>query len=270
MKHIYDDPLSPESTIIPDKGFGATPGFKTAADAIAAGVDPKSTDLADLAGKRVQRNQSAIAQKAFQDGMSTMKADDGKPILGPGIESASKLNADGSVSTTQKIPDGYKAVQAGDNVLTVHKDYAPILEGMYRQSAFRQNALGNALLNAAAFAKHGSIMVDTYHAARTLMREVTGFQTAGWGKGLAGLDYAPGELDRAVKAGKITQTEADYARAHAAHSRPVAPGRAEGRFIRRQSVGARRTAQFCRAPPTRGRHDREGESSRFPTRYNEG
>ena len=216
MKAIHDDPLSPESASVVDHGFGATPGYKTAADAIAAGVDPHSTDLADLAQHRVTENRRAINQHVFQNGLQDMKASDGKPIIGSVIETSTKLNPDKTVTTVQRLPKGYDSVQAGPNVLTVHKEFSPLLKSLYGESAIRQSGVGEAALNLAALAKHGTAVLDTYHAARVLAKEALGFQTVGYGKGLAVLDYAPQDRARAVAAGKITQGEADWAAQHEA------------------------------------------------------
>ncbi len=213
----FDDPHSPEATIFPDKGFGATKGYKTAADAIAAGVDPVSTDLADLAERRVGRNQSAINQHGFEDSLAGMKASDGKPALASIEDSSTRLNPDGSATPTAKVPTGYEAVQAGNNVLVAHKEFAPVLKALYGQSDVQGNRLGSKLLDAAAFAKHGTVGIgDTYHLMRTAMRALTGFQTSGYGRGLAVHEFSDADLPRAVKAGEITQKEADYAKANRA------------------------------------------------------
>ena len=216
MKHIYEDPTSPSSTIVPDKGFGATKGYKTAADAIAAGVDPKSTDLGDLAEKRVAANQKAINSHLFQNGLADLRASDGKPVIGGVVESSTRLNPDGTVSNAQRVPQGYEAVQAGSNVLTVHKEFAPLMRSLYGESAIGQTWLGNKALDVVALAKHGTAILDTYHAARVLTKEVLGFQTIGYDKGLAALDYSQADRPRAVAAGKISQSEADWANNHEA------------------------------------------------------
>ena len=212
VKHLYDDPTSPASTLPTDKGFGATPGFKTAADAIAAGVDPRSTDLADLAQRRVYQNQRAINERAFQEGLSSLKASDGKPMVSEIQDSSSKLNADGSVSSITKVPRGYKAVQAGDNVLVAHQEVAPLLEALYGDSALRQHWMGNKALDFAAMVKHGMIGIDTFYGFNTAMRSALGFQVADYRPGLAGLDFADQDLDRAVQAGKVSPKAAATAR----------------------------------------------------------
>ncbi len=199
--------------------IGAAPGagVPKLADAIAAGHDPGTMDLGALTERRVARNQRLIQQKAFQGGLAGMKASDGKPVLSAITENSSNLNPDGSVTSTLKVPMGYEAVQAGDNVLTVHKEFAPVLKALYGESAIRNSKLGTALLNAAALAKHGTAVLDTYHAMRVLTKGLLGFQTVGYDKGMAPLDYASADLLRAVAAGEITQKEADYAR----QARPI-------------------------------------------------
>ena len=215
-KHIYDDPTSPASTVVPDKGFGATRGYKTAADAIAAGVDPKSTDLADLAERRVVANRRAINEHAFQSELASLKASDGKPMVSSIEESGTKLNAAGDPVPSAKVPAGYKTVQAGNSVIVAHKDIAPFLDAIYGDSAVADHWLGKHLLDLAAVVKHGAIGIDTYHGFQTAIRSILGFQVADWRSGSAGRDYADEDLDRAVKAGRITQKDADDARANRA------------------------------------------------------
>ena len=92
----------------------------------------------------MQRNQRAINEKAFQDGLASLKASDGKPLLSSIQESASTLNADGSVSSTAKVPSGYKAVQAGNNALVAHNEVAPLLQALYGESAHQGKLAGQS------------------------------------------------------------------------------------------------------------------------------
>ena len=211
-KHILDDPLSPESTVVADHGFGATKGFRTQADAIAAGVKPKSMDLADMARQRVYNNQKVIGQKAFQDELTSMKAADGKPIIGGMVETSERLRPDGTPTVEQKVPKGYESVQAGNNLLTVHKDFAPLVRALYDPSAIQATVLGRAVLKALAMAKTYTLVGDTFHIGRVLFKQLTHGGGVGYGKGTSLLEYSDADLDRAVQAGELDKTEADFAR----------------------------------------------------------
>lgn len=182
--------------------------FPKLADAVAAGYRPKTTDIAELIGHRVHSGQKLLNERAYWRELADMKATDGQPILGPVVETSSDAHG-----TEQKVPRGYAAVPAGDRLLTVHKDYAPLLTALYGESAIRQNAIGRGALKVAAIAKHGTVgILDTFHLCRLAMNAATGFQEVGYKKGLATLNYAPEDLERAVEAGNLTRQEADYAR----------------------------------------------------------
>jgi hypothetical protein len=186
--------------------------YKKLADAIADGHAPQTANLADLTEQRVRAGQRLIHEARFRREAAGMKARDGKPILGGIIETAERLNADGSKTAEQKLPSGYEAVQAAGEVLTVHKDFAPIMRALYGDSAIRGNAAGRFFLKAAAFAKHNTLIFDSYHLFRIAAKANLGFQTGGHKKGLAGLNYGIEDLDRAVEAGHLTKEEAAYAR----------------------------------------------------------
>ena len=148
-------------------------------------------------------NQKAINAHLFQNGLADLRASDGKPVIGGVVNSRTEIH-DGKVMNTQKVPKGYEAVQAGSNVLTVHKEFAPLMRSLYGESAIGETWLGNKALDLVALAKHGTAILDTYHAARVLTKEVLGFQTIGYDKGLAALDYSQADRPRAVAAGKIS------------------------------------------------------------------
>jgi hypothetical protein len=186
--------------------------YKKLVDAIADGHAPKTTNLADMTEHRALMGQRLIREAQFRREMAGMKAADGKPILGGIIETTERLNADGSKSAEQKLPPGYEPVRVGNDLLTIHKDFAPIFKALYGESAIRRNPVGNFFLKVAAFAKHNTLIFDSYHLFRIAAKANLGFQTGGHKKGLAGLNYAIEDLDRAVEAGHLSKEEAAYAR----------------------------------------------------------
>lgn len=212
MQAIYDDPLSPEATIVPDQGFGTTKGYKTAADAIAAGVDPKSTDLADFVRRYVERNRQAVNQADFLRDASAIRSRDGKPLLAPIEGGASTLNPDGSITSTARTPKGYEAVQAGANTLAVNAEFAPIFKAMYGESAVRANKATNALLKTAAFAKKNTLVFETYHGFRLGASAGLGYGMIDYRDGAAAAKYRLEDLGRAVKAGALTDAQAKSVR----------------------------------------------------------
>lgn len=195
--------------------------FETLADAIGAGFRPKSTDLADLDAHRIEAAQKIIGQKQLFDEMKkTPSPTDGEPIIGQ-MEQVKKLNG----KTEAQVPRGYSVVQAGGQPLVIHNDFKSIFQNLFGSSAIRTNALGRGALKAAAFVKHGTLAVDTFHIGRMLFK----MATAGGGgpltvrnghpawnihKGRALLEYTDADLGRAQAMGDITKKEADYARAN--------------------------------------------------------
>ncbi len=211
VEHVLDDADLGRS-IVKDKGLAQVPGHSNYADAIHAGVDPKGMNLPDVAQRMVRRNREAINTADFLKTVGRMKARDGKPVLDAIKDSGSTLDADGTVSSSATVPKGYEAVQAGPNVLVVHKQFSPLFKAMYGESAVRQNGPLHALLKTAGFAKRNTLVFESYHLFRMGGRAALGYGITGYKDDLAGLKYRLEDLDLAVKAGAISKEQADAVR----------------------------------------------------------
>lgn len=185
--------------------------FETLGDAIQAGYKPKSTNLADLVHNRVETGQRIVQTKRLINRQRTLLAPDGRPIIGDLITRGPLLNG----KTEQVMPPGYEGVRvSGKQELAVHKQYAPVVRALYGDSRIRDNSFGRMALKWTGFAKHGTLVLDTFHAFRVSSKEAFyGYQRPfSYGEGLSVLEYSDRDLSRAVAAGDLTQPQADYAR----------------------------------------------------------
>lgn len=210
--------------------------FATLADAIHAGYKPKSTDFADLDQHRIEAGARIIEQKKFLNEVKRTPApQDGKPIIGE-LEQRNTLafqqrvldwNANGQKGPYPKpemsVPRGYTMVQVGGAPIPIHNQFSGLFRDLYGRSAVRDITAGRALLKAAALAKSGTLVLDTFHVGRMLFKMATGGGglplTMREGRpafnihnGRAALEYADPDLATAVAQGHITQKEADYAK----------------------------------------------------------
>lgn len=195
--------------------------FETLADAIEAGYPPISTDLADLDAHRIEAAKKMILQKQMFDELKlTPSPTNGEPIIGK-MQQRKLANGD----TEATVPRGYSVVQAAGTPLVVHNDFANVFRDLFGGSAIRQTTIGRAAMKTAAFLKHGTLAIDTFHIGRMLLKMAAAGGGApltvrngrlAWNihKGRALLEYSDQDLGRAVSMGDITQEEADYAKAN--------------------------------------------------------
>lgn len=179
--------------------------FEKLADAIQAGYTPTSTDIVDLTQRRVESGERLVQQKALENELRTIKAPDGKPIIGDTEEYETYLG-----NKDQRVPAGYKMVQTGSKPLVIHEQLVPLFQALYGDST-----INRFLKRGAGELKQKTLLLDTYHVGRIMFKELAyskGAERVGYNKGLAVLEYTDPDLDRAVKSGDISQGMADYAR----------------------------------------------------------
>ncbi len=191
--------------------------FAKLADAIKEGYPPKSTNLADLLEHRVRTGQQLVQQaKLFSELRATPAPGDpaGRKIVGQ-----LEPHTTASGKTELRVPLGYDVVSTGGtSPLVVHRQYAGLFKALYGESAIRNSTPGRLILKYAALAKHGTLVFDTFHAARMFAKELSYGYQAGYNKGLSLLEYSDKDLARAVAAHDVTQAQADYARTHRAQA----------------------------------------------------
>lgn len=203
------------------KGMEKSRVFDTIGDAVKAGFDPGDYTIWQADQAMVEKAWKIIGAKAFLNEMrATVSPVDGLPIIGK-LEPVKKANG----TTDLQKPRGYSFVQAGGQQVIVHDSFAGLFRDLYGTSALRSNALWRGILKAEALAKHGTLVLDTFHVGRLLFKMAAGGGggplTTRNGKlafnfrhGLALLEYSDADLGRAESAGEITAKEAGYARAN--------------------------------------------------------
>ena len=213
VTRLLDLPENDNAVIGVSNGQGGTKYFTKArsfeklSDAIEAGYIPKTTDIVDLTGRRVEASERLIQQKILHESLKSVLASDGKPIV-----STTEPRETLYQGTENVVPRGYQSVTVpGGGSLVVHNDYAPLFHALY---GARGN---NVLAKWAGFMKRNTLVLDTYHVGRIMMKEAAfakGAQRVGYGKGLSILEYEKGDLKKALQLGDINQAQYDFATKH--------------------------------------------------------
>lgn len=150
-------------------GGGSTPApFKhirdhpSYADAIAAGVVPKSLNAIDLLNARISMGQRLVNYGDWVDGM----ADITDPVtkLAVVTKPIERTKADGTTDTV--APAGYSLINFGGRNLALHKGYAGLFGDLTNPSIMRSTNTREALMKVAATSKHMTLAADTYHLGR--------------------------------------------------------------------------------------------------------
>lgn len=182
--------------------------YEKLADAIHDGKDPVTMDVVDLVRRRIETGERAVQTKLLEEELRTIKAPDGKPIIGDTEE------FEGLYGTKdRKAPEGYTTVSTGAKPLVVHSEFAPLFKMLYNDSS--SNKVVQLINQYSGIAKRNTLMFDTYHVGRIMAKEIAyskGAQRFGYEKGLSILDYSDADMDRAVAVGDISQSMVDYAR----------------------------------------------------------
>ena len=196
--------------------------FDTLADAIVAGYEPVSTDLAKLDAHRIEAGERVLNERRFLEEMQRTLAPDGRPILEPLTTAQANPNARRKDAGAQFVlPRG------GLQPLAIHDEFRGLFQGLYGHSGLREHLAGRALLKWAGIAKHGTLVLDTFHAGRLLYKMSTsgggapftmrnGKLAFNYHNGLALAEYSNQDLGLAVQRGEITSKEATWARANRA------------------------------------------------------
>jgi hypothetical protein len=179
--------------------------FEKLSDAIYEGYRPTSTDVVDLTRRRIELGERAVQMKVLENTLRTIKAPDGKPIIGDTDEIETLMG-----NKERVTPPGYVTVQTGAKPLVVHQEFAKLFQALYGDSSVPQ-----FLKDYTGYAKRYTLAADTFHVGRMAFKELAysrGAQRFGYGKGTSLLEYSDADLDRAVKSGDISQKMADYTR----------------------------------------------------------
>ncbi len=177
--------------------------FDTFGDAIAAGYKPKSEgaahplDISEITHRYVELTERLLQTKELEETLKNTNAPDGKPIIGATEDYTSSTG-----NTHTRVPQDYKIVQTGAKPLVVHKDFAPIFEYVYNDTS-----LPKPLQKTLGFIKRNTLMFDTFHVGRIMLKTTAyskGSSRFGYGKGLSIMEYSDRAWDRAKQQGEVT------------------------------------------------------------------
>lgn len=201
-----------------DKGFLKPRAYESAVDAMEGGKKLANLNTAQLLGQGEASLQKLIGEKKLYDELRTANS----PTTNvPVITKPLRVWNPRLGSFVEHAPDGYTKVDGpGGKPIYVEQNVAPLFRILASPSWVRTTSFGRTLLRVAAGIKHGTLLFDSYHAARQALN-LAGLLTQGGNpaeirrfikKGLASLDIRPEELDDFVKHGAITEEDAKYVR----------------------------------------------------------
>jgi hypothetical protein len=205
------------------KGGGGTGQFQKAKvyqnypEAIENGFVPRSLSAADLLEHYVSTTERRITYKNLFNSLNAVTDTvDGKPLAMP-IPQRTITRADGTQITQASVPIGYTALEVMPGVrLAVHDGYTRLIGALTARSQLAESAIVGTLSDVAAFEKHMTLALDSFHASRTLQAELAltgkvslpGTKRLARGQALAEMSIA--DLGEAVRRGHITQEIADW------------------------------------------------------------
>lgn len=215
VKGAYFDPHSGKVVIDAQKGgTGPSTSFKKAKvfndyiEAIEAGYEPKELRLNKLTESATLSQLRAANRAKWASALGEAKMPDGKPVMGEPVVKES-VDSTGKKKTSVQAPEGYKMVQVGGQMVPIHEEMAPLIKRLTEASHFPE-----ILSKAGAFVKHNILVFDIFHGSRFAQMQMAfqGMLKPSYHKGLALLEYADKDLNSAVKSGKITADEANWAK----------------------------------------------------------
>lgn len=191
-------------------GFKKGRTFATIYDAIEAGYQPKSLNIASLIEHRVNAGQRMINRLHWTDGLrGIMDPTDAKPLV---TDVQYRTRGEGKPGY-YVAPTGYTPREILPGVrIAVHEGYSRLFDALMGESRVAGTAPGKVALEVAGGIKHGLLAFDTFHASRIAQKELFLTGKVSYKKGATILEYSDADLSRAVKEGEITQEMADYAR----------------------------------------------------------
>jgi hypothetical protein len=178
--------------------------FDNLAQAIHAGIDPASVNLAELAEHRISASKRLILEKALFQEMRATAGPDGRP----------------AVASATNPPRGYNIVDAGGTLIASHPDYTGIWKALYGDSALRRTPTGRGLMKVVGIQKSYTLALDTYHGMRGLMKGAAYGGRGGrlgFKKGLSVFEYSDELLGEAVKRNDLTREQASWVK----EARPI-------------------------------------------------
>ena len=211
VTHIYGNLDDIRGRNAPQEMFGGTdPGqtgskyftkartFNTLADAIAAGYEPLSTNIAALAEHRIKAGQKLVERARNRTGLfTTTDPATGTPLALPAEPGA-------------KPPANYQRISAGGEDIFVYDPYHGFFKALYQPSVVRNSTAGRAIIRTVQGVKHGTTVFDMLHLMRVLGRQLFTTGSAQMQRSQALLEYTAAEIRSMVAKGELTPQEAAW------------------------------------------------------------
>jgi hypothetical protein len=182
--------------------------FNTLAEAINAGVDPASVNIADLAQHRIASSRRLILNKALFNELKNIHDQAGNPVLKGVFRHPDPPHS-------PVVPKGYELMNLNGVEVAVHPAYSGLFKSLYGDSALRRTATGRTVMRAAGIAKSYTLAADTYHGFRGIKKGLFyggKGSRLGFKRGTTVYELSDEGLDTAVKNNEITQKQADWAK----------------------------------------------------------
>ena len=201
-------------------GSGASTGFKkgrvfdTIFDAIEAGYQPRTMNVADVVQHRVSVGQRLINRKGWADGLrNVVDPTDQAPLV---TDLEIRTRGPGGKSY-QVAPPGYTPREIIPGVrIAVHEGYATLFDALTGSPRISASVPVQIVLGAEGTIKHGLLAFDSFHASRIAQKQLFLTGEIGYEKGVSLLEYADRDLNRAVQQGLISPEIANWVRSNRA------------------------------------------------------
>ncbi len=183
--------------------------FETFADSIAAGIDPKSLNAADLLRNRVRAGQTGINLRQWQDSLKEYIDPSSKQPIAVKPERVER--ADGSFYF--QPPKGYENEMLSGTPVAVKKEYAGIIGALTDPSWWSKTEGRRLVQKLNGGGKSINLLIDTFHLGRLALRQSIlksaslsdpRLPIPSYAEGKTILEHSPEELTKMAKAGEIS------------------------------------------------------------------
>lgn len=202
--------------------FGAKT-FENYYDAIAAGpYIAMSRDPAAMVEHRVRQGLTKLNTKAWEEGWKGMTDEHTGAPVAVGVKHVG--NKDVPDPPRGVVGARYEIVKKNDGTsMAVLYGYHRLFRQLTEPSAVMDSSVGRAALYASQFLKHTVLAGDFFHFGRvgfyaTAVGGLKNIKRGQYDAGWAVLELRDSQLNDAVKAGDITQSQADWARGKVAYN----------------------------------------------------
>ena len=214
----HENILTDRGVLFGETGSGiAGTSFKKAkvfpdyASAIQAGYKPRNLDIADLVEHRVRSGQRLVNKKLWAEGFKGVADPYSSDPVMTDLITRKIQRPDGTTDTQFSAPQGYAVKEIIPGVrIAVRQGYGHLFNALTGTSQIRESAVGRAALTSAGWLKHKLLLLDSFHAVRTMETSLASRGSAGYNRGLSVLEYSDRALRDAVQRKLVTPEMAKW------------------------------------------------------------